>query len=768
MFDRQTEQILQEALNEAINRHHDCLCLEHLLYAMLENKSGAEIFASCEIDIKELKKELEHFLTTKLESSRNFGAYQPAQTLGFQRVLQRALLHREYSNSQSVTPGDLLAAMFTETDSHAVFFLSKAGLSRLAVLEQISHGENPGNSDYSEQTGEDSSATEALGENSLARYTVCLTDLARQNKLDPLIGREAELERCIHILSRRNKNNPIFVGDQGVGKTALAEGLAQKIVAAQVPPALRNAELYSLDLGALLAGTKYRGDFEARLKSVFKQLERKECSILFIDEIHSIVGAGATSGSTVDAANLLKPLLMRGNCRVMGSTTFEEYKSQFSKDRALARRFLKIEVKEPSVSETIEILKGVKEEFEKHHGVKYSLPALKAAAELSAKYINERFLPDKAIDVIDEAGALLSIGSQREEKNLLNPSGDEKQAEPTVRVSHIEKVISKIAQIPARTIGTSEREKLRDLETNLKQLVFGQDEAIRALSQSIRRARAGLSNERKPVGSFLFAGPSGVGKTELCRQLAKLLGLELIRFDMSEYMEKHAVSRLIGAPPGYVGYEQGGLLVDAVSRAPHSVLLLDEIEKAHPDLFNILLQVMDNASLTDNFGKQADFRHVIIIMTSNVGSENIQGNTIGFNPSAQTTGQGAIDKAFRPEFRNRLDAIIKFSPLDLKTIEQVVEKFFVELDIQLQQKKCTVLLTAAAKRWLAENGYNQQYGARAVGRLIQSEVKDKLADELLFGKLQNGGQLTVDLKDNKIALSFSAVEERRDKVLSVH
>jgi ATP-dependent Clp protease ATP-binding subunit ClpA len=768
MFDKDCESILQEAVNEAANRRNEFVCVEHLLWGILQNRTGAKVIEACGGDIPKLIAKLEEFFTDKLERWNGPKGMQPHQTIGFQRVLQRAVLHTEYSSSKIVSPGDLLAALFTENESHAVYFLGEQGLSRLDVLEYISHGIPLETYDDSgEMSAEpDEESSHENSKNPLGRFTVCLTQQAAAGELDPLVGRSAEIERIVHILCRRNKNNPLFVGDQGVGKTALAEGLAQRVVEGKVPSRLRDLKIYSLDLGALLAGTRFRGDFEQRLKAVLKALEKEPNCVLFIDEIHTIIGAGATSGGTMDAANLLKPVLTSGKLRFMGSTTFEEYKNHFEKDKALARRFLKIDVLEPSVEETIAILHGLKDRFEEHHAVKYSAAALKAAAELAAKYINERFLPDKAIDVVDEAGALLSLqnSDSSEEETESESEESTKVNLPTVRVSHIEKVVAKIARIPPRTVSTSDREKLRELKAQLKQVVFGQDEAISALTLSIRRARAGLSSDSKPVGSFLFAGPTGVGKTEVARQLAKVLGLELIRFDMSEYMEKHTVARLIGAPPGYVGFEQGGLLTDAIIRNPHAVLLLDEIEKAHPDLFNILLQVMDHATLTDHTGRKADFRNVILIMTSNVGSENVFGNPIGFgSASANEVGQGAIDKTFRPEFRNRLDAIIKFRPLPTEVVEQVVDKFIVEIDAQLLARKATLVLTPAARSWLAAHGYSPQYGARSVHRLIQSEIKDKLADELLFGKLANGGQALVDIENDAIRIRFEPRSEKTGK-----
>ena len=748
MFDRNAEATLIGASNEATNRQHEFVCLEHLLFALIQNDRGATIIRQCNGNVARLRANLEEYLKTKLERIPDASFVEAQQTLAFQRVIQRAILHVKYSSKDQVTVGDLLAAIFTEPESHAAYFLGIEGITRLSVLEYISHGVSRIEWQTEEtelQEGElDATQDESRGTNPLAQFTTNLNERAKSGQIDPLIGREKEIERTVQILVRRTKNNPLLVGDQGVGKTAVAEGLALRVIEGRVPEKLLNLQIFALDLGALLAGTKYRGDFEARLKAVIKALEKIPHAVLFVDEIHTIIGAGATSGGTLDAANLLKPVLTSGKIRCMGSTTYEEYKNHFSKDRALARRFSKIEITEPSVPETIEILRGLKTRFEEHHGVNYSSAAIKAAAELSAKYIGDRFLPDKAIDIVDEAGASLALSAAA--------SGDQKR--PRVLVSHIEKVVSQMAKIPPETVSSSEREKLLQLEEKLRQVVFGQNEAIFNLVRAIKRARAGLTPEAKPVGSFLFAGPTGVGKTEVARQLALTLGLELLRFDMSEYMEKHTVARLIGAPPGYVGFDQGGLLTDAIIRHPHSVLLLDEIEKAHPDLFNILLQVMDHATLTDTNGKKADFRKVIIIMTSNVGSEAIHGQAIGFSGGDASASRGAIEKTFRPEFRNRLDAIIKFKPLTLDVVEQVVDKFILEIESQLAQKKVSIVLTALARKWLAENGYDVQYGARAMNRLMQTEVKDPLADELLFGRLKHGGTVTVDFKDGKITLIY--------------
>ena len=773
MFEKDIEQILKASAEEARTRKHEYVCVEHLLYSLLQDDTIGKIVRSSGGSVVRLRKALEDFFADKLKTVTSFLAFDPQPTLGYQRVIQRALLHHEYSSSERLSPGDLLAAIFTEPESHAVHFLKAENLSRLDVLEYLSHGA-AGEEDHEEEDaledGEDQSS-QASVRNPLERYTVNLNKRAEQDLIDPLVGRDNELERIIHVLCRRTKNNPLLVGDQGVGKTAIAEGLALRIVSKSVPERLLGTVVYSLDLGSLLAGTRYRGDFEQRLKAIIEALEKEKNALLFIDEIHNIIGAGATTGGTLDAANLLKPVLTRGVVRFMGSTTFEEYKSHFEKDRALARRFLKIDVREPTVDQTVEILKGLKPRFESFHHVHYSVPALRAAAELSSKFIHDRFLPDKAIDVIDEAGALLSL-----EQSAAAAANAEKLAEggapdqspedadgeelnskiPTVRVPHIEKVISRMARIPPRTVNMSDREKLKQLEPLLKQVVFGQDPAIAALCRSIRRARAGLTQEAKPVGSFLFTGPTGVGKTEVVKQLAKTLGLELLRFDMSEYMEPHAVSRLIGAPPGYVGFDQGGLLTDGIIKNPHCVLLLDEIEKAHPDLFNILLQVMDHAALTDNNGRKADFRNVILIMTSNVGSESMHAQPLGFANDKPAVSQGSIDKMFRPEFRNRLDAIIKFASLSSEVAELVVDKFITEIDAQLVHRKASISITSAARSWIAARGYEPQYGARSIHRLIQREIKDRLADELLFGKLSQGGTVVVDVADDALDLKFES------------
>ena len=760
MFDRNCEQAIVSATKCAKDRGHEFVCVEHLLYALIFNEAGAALITNCGGSIRGLKRRLEDFFETKLERGHNAASTEIAQAIGFQRVIQRAVLHAKFSGIERLSVGDLLAAIFTETESHAVYFLQQEGIFRLDILEQISHGTEADSVEQKaeEEVDEEEQSRNVRGDTAadpLQKYTTDLNQRAQRGEIDPLIGREQEIERAICVLCRRTKNNPLFVGDQGVGKTAIVEGLARKIVAGEVPDKLRSITIYALDMGSLIAGTRYRGDFEQRLKAVIRALAKDPNAILFIDEIHTIVGAGSTSGGTLDAANLLKPVLTTGRPRCIGSTTFEEYKSHFEKDRALARRFLKIDVLEPSVEETLEILRGLKTRFEEHHRVHYSGSALKAAAELSAKHIHGTFLPDKAIDVMDEAGSLVSLARNGESNDRAGSAAQrDRTAEewPSVRVPHIEKIVARAARIPPRTVTTSDREKLRQLEPQLRLVIFGQDEAIAAVASAIRRSRAGLSAETKPIGSFLFTGPTGVGKTEVARQLAKILGLELLRFDMSEYMEKHAVARLIGAPPGYVGFDQGGLLTDAVIRNPHTVLLLDEIEKAHPDLFNILLQVMDHAALTDNTGRKADFRNVILIMTSNVGSENVYGQPLGFDNITLNTGQGAIDKTFRPEFRNRLDLVVKFRSLPAQVVEQIVDKFIAEIDAQLISKKASLVISSEARSWLAEKGYNPQYGARSVYRLIQRQVKDPLADAVLFGELAQGGTARVVLEGEALKL----------------
>lgn len=744
--------VLLQAQKEAKARRHEFVCVEHMLYALADDPDGERVIEGCGGDTDILRKRLEDFLTYKLD--RLDGNVEPQQTLALQRIVNNAILHATNSSAKMLGAGDLLAAIFSEPDSHGAYFLLEQGISRLDILEYISHGgeERAGSDD--DEPGESEvevRETEKSSGSFLEKYTANLNEKASRGEIDPLIGREKEIERTVQVLCRRTKNNPLFVGDQGVGKTALVEGLALKIVRNDVPDKIAKLKIFSLDLGSLIAGTRFRGDFEQRLKGVLKELEQIEGAVLFLDEIQTVVGAGATSGSTLDAANLLKPVLTSGKLRCIGSTTFDDYKSHFEKDRAFARRFLKIELKEPSVEETLSILKGLRSRFEEHHGVKYSSSALKAAAELSSKYINERFLPDKAIDVIDEAGAFLDLTRKKEQGKV-----------PVVKPIHVEEIVAKIARIPPKTVTTSDKEKLRGLEGDLKSVVFGQDEAIAALARAIRRARAGLVQEQKPVGAFLFIGPTGVGKTEVTKQLAKTLSLELLRFDMSEYMEKHTVARLVGAPPGYVGFDQGGLLTDAVIRHPHAVLLLDEIEKAHPDIFNILLQVMDNASLTDSSGRKADFRNVILVMTSNVGSESVFGQSIGFTSTVSEAGRGAVEKTFRPEFRNRLDTIVKFKPLPPETVGLVVDKFLGEIRNQLTPKGIELFLTSEARQWIVTTGYSPQFGARSVHRLVQTEIKDPLADAILFGPLEDGGTVKVSLDENKLKLDCKPAPKKRD------
>ena len=744
MFDKNAERAIQKSAEIAKARRHEYVCVEHLLYAILENEDGAKLVQSAGGKIDGLKNMLEDFFATKLETvSARKKNYEPTHTIAFQRAVESAIVHIEYSSAKSLTIGDLLVCIFTEKGSHAAHYLEAQGVTRLRVLEHLSHGERAGagaGTPAPKQDAEDEAAPAGSPEQMLASYAVDLNARAKEGLIDPLIGRADELERAVQVLSRRNKNNPIFVGDQGVGKTAIVEGLAQRVVDGKVPEKLKNLHFFSLDMGTLIAGTRFRGDFEERLKGVVKALENRPGSVLFLDEIHTIVGAGSTSGGTLDAGNILKPVLTGGKIRCVGSTTFEEYKKAFLKDRALARRFQKIDVLEPSVDDTTKILEGLQSRFEDHHGIKYTAGSMRLAAELAGKYINDRFLPDKAIDVIDEAGAIASLAGETEVTPLM-----------------IEKMVAKIAKIPEKTVNISDRDRLKKLEPDLRETVFGQEDAIAGIAKSIRRSRAGLAQDQKPVGSFLFVGPTGVGKTELCKQLAKTLGIELIRFDMSDYMEKINVSRLVGAAPGYVGYEEGGQLTDAIIRHPHCVLLLDEIEKAHPDIFNILLQVMDNASLTDSQGRKADFRNVILIMTSNAGSESM-GRSIGFDDKPASQNNAAVEKMFRPEFRNRLDMIVKFKPLPQSIVEKIVTKFVGEITEKVKSQGVTIELTEAARAWLAHKGYSSQYGARSIGRLVQTEIKDKLADELLFGQLEKGGRVVVDVVDDKIAIVVSELK----------
>ena len=747
MISKELEGTLNTALKEAKSRRHEYVCLEHLLYALLQDKDASGAIINCGGDIDRLRKGLEEFFQTHLEALPGGGSdHQPQQTLSFHRVLQRAVIHAQSAEKKEINGGNLLIAMFREPDSYAVYLLQEQGITRFDLVNYISHGISKiATGEEWPQSEEEQSEEEKPDRRvkPLEAFAVNLVAKAQQGNIDPLIGRDDEIERTIHVLCRRRKNNPIYVGDPGVGKTALAEGLALKIHHGEVPDVLKDAVIYALDMGALLAGTKFRGDFEARLKGVLAGLKKRPNSILFIDEIHTIVGAGATSGGSMDASNILKPALASGELKCIGSTTYHDYKSYFERDRALARRFQKIEISEPSQEEAYQILEGLKPHYEKHHGVHYSAAAIRAAVQLSAKHINDRKLPDKAIDVIDEIGAAVKIQPPDKRKK-------------TIGAKDIEKIVAKIAKIPPRSVSTSDKEQLQNLDRDLKLTVFGQDMAIDTLTSTIRLSRSGLGHPEKPIGCFLFSGPTGVGKTELAKQLAHIMGIEFIRFDMSEYMEKHTVSRLIGAPPGYVGFDQGGLLTDAINRNPYAVLLLDEIEKAHPDLFNILLQVMDHAALTDNNGKKADFRNIILIMTTNAGAREMSGTPLGFGARSNAgKGKEAIEKMFSPEFRNRLDAMINFNSLSMEIIERVVDKFIIELDHQLNEKKVFLQLTIKARRWLAERGYDASFGARPMARLIQNEIKRVLADEILFGRLQNGGKVEVDENEGKLAFTYS-------------
>ncbi len=754
MIAQELEVSLHMAFVEARQKQHEFITVEHLLLAMLDNPSAAEVLKACGVDLEELRGVLTDFIA---EHTPRLPAHSDADTQptqGFQRVIQRAILHVQSSGKKEVTGANVLVAIFGEKESHAVYFLNQRGVTRLDVVNYIAHGitKTP---QKKEEKAESKEESEGGGESqgALDNYTICLNQLARNGKLDPLIGRANELERVVQVLCRRRKNNPLLVGEAGVGKTAIAEGLARRINEGEVPEILLDHQVYALDMGALLAGTKYRGDFEQRLKAVLKQLADNPKSILFIDEIHTIIGAGAASGGTLDASNLLKPALSQGSLKCIGATTYTEYRQIFEKDHALSRRFQKIDVPEPSVAETIEILKGLKSRFEQHHGVKYSPAAITSAAELAARYINDRHLPDKAIDVIDEAGAAQKILPKSRQKKVIG-KGD------------VEEIVAKIARIPARNVSSDDRNSLRTLDRDLKNVVFGQDAAIDALTAAIRMARSGLGNPAKPIGNFLFSGPTGVGKTEVAKQLAYCLGVELIRFDMSEYMERHAVSRLIGAPPGYVGFDQGGQLTEAVTKHPYSVLLLDEIEKAHPDIFNVLLQVMDHGTLTDNNGRKADFRNVTIIMTTNAGAAELAKGTIGFT-TANEAGDEMVEikRLFTPEFRNRLDAIISFGSLDKDVILRVVDKFLLELEQQLHEKKVEPTFTPALKAYLAKKGFDPKMGARPMARLIQDLIRKSLADELLFGRLANGGKVTIDLDDNdKVRLVFD--EEREPEAVA--
>ncbi|HRZ53579.1 MAG TPA: ATP-dependent Clp protease ATP-binding subunit ClpA [Candidatus Contendobacter sp.] len=747
MLSKDLEFSINLAFREARDRRHEFMTIEHLLLALLDNPAAAEVLRACGAHLDKLKRDLQIFIRDNTPILRPDDPRETQPTLGFQRVLQRAVLHVQSSGNREVTGANVLVALFGEQESQAVYLLKQQEISRLDVVNYISHGiskmaeeQQDASTQPSEEPAEQQSAKP------LENFASNLNELARQGRIDPLIGRRDEIERTIQILCRRRKNNPLFVGEAGVGKTAIAEGLAKMIVDGEVPEVLRNATMYALDLGALVAGTKYRGDFEKRLKSVLAQLRKERNAILFIDEIHTIIGAGAASGGVMDASNLIKPMLASGEMKCIGSTTYQEYRGIFEKDRALARRFQKIDVVEPSVEESYQILKGLKTRFEEHHDVKYADKALRVAVELSARYINDRHLPDKAIDVIDEAGASQRLLPVAKRKKVIN-------------VADIETIIAKMARIPPKTVSSSDKDVLRNLDRDLKLVVFGQEEAIENLATAIKMARAGLGNEQKPIGNFLFAGPTGVGKTEVTRQLARIMGIELIRFDMSEYMERHTVSRLIGAPPGYVGFDQGGLLTDAILKHPHAVLLLDEIEKAHPDVFNLLLQVMDHGTLTDNNGRKADFRNVILVMTTNAGAEQMDRASIGFTSQDHSSdGLEMIKRMFTPEFRNRLDAIVQFKALTPTTISQVVDKFLIELEAQLEPKKVTLEVDEDGRQWLAKRGYDPRMGARPMARLIQENIKRRLAEELLFGRLMNGGHVSVTARDGDLQVEIAEEE----------
>jgi ATP-dependent Clp protease ATP-binding subunit ClpA len=755
MLDKELEFTLNLAYKETRDKKHEFMTVEHLLLALLDNPEAAAVLQACGASLESLRGELRRFLdeTTPVLAPNDERETQP--TLGFQRVMQRAVFHVQTSGKKEVTGANVLVAIFSEPDSQAVYFLNKQGVTRLDIVNYISHGISKLAEEEEGEAIAQDAAEETAGEQQksspLESFAVNLNEQAMLGAIDPLIGRETEVQRTIQILCRRRKNNPLFVGEAGVGKTAIAEGLAKKIVDGEVPEVLADSVIYSLDLGALLAGTKYRGDFEKRLKAILAQLKKQKGAVLFIDEIHTIIGAGAASGGVMDASNLIKPMLASGQLKCIGSTTFQEYRGIFEKDRALARRFQKIDVVEPTVEETIQILNGLKSRFEEFHDVRYTPQALHAAVELSDRFINDRHLPDKAIDVIDEAGAYQRLLPESERKK-------------TIDVHEVEAIIAKIARIPPKNVSASDKDMLRDLEPNLKMVIFGQDEAVGALSSSIKMSRSGLADENRPIGSFLFAGPTGVGKTEVTRQLARILGVELIRFDMSEYMERHTVSRLIGAPPGYVGFDQGGLLTDAITKTPHAVLLLDEIEKAHPDVFNLLLQVMDHGSLTDNNGRKADFRNVIIVMTTNAGAEHVSRASIGFTEQDHSKDNlEVINRTFSPEFRNRLDAVIWFKTLDQRTINSVVDKFIFELEAQLQDKHVTIEIDDAARSWLAKHGFDEKMGARPMTRIIQENIKKPLAEELLFGQLVNGGHIRIGANTDGLTFEYEIEEEDSQK-----
>ncbi|HVS76667.1 MAG TPA: ATP-dependent Clp protease ATP-binding subunit ClpA [Steroidobacteraceae bacterium] len=754
MLSNELEYCLNDAFHQAREARHEYLTVEHLLLAILDTPRVREILRACGADLAKLKQELKDHIDQSTPRVEEGEEREVQPTLGFQRVLQRAVFHVQSSGRKEVGVANVLVAIFSEKQSHAVFLLNRQHVTRLDVVNYISHGLSK---IAEEKTDKEEAPADVErdpeGGSALEKFTTNLNRLAQEGRIDPLIGRKLEVERTIEILCRRRKNNPLYVGEAGVGKTAIAEGLARLIVEGKVPEVLSDCTIYALDMGALIAGTKYRGDFEKRLKGVITELKKQPGAILFIDEIHTVIGAGAASGGVMDASNLIKPVLTNGEIRCIGSTTYQEYRGIFEKDHALARRFQKIDVTEPSVAETVEILMGLKPKFEEHHGITYAAEALKAAAELAARHINERHLPDKAIDVVDEAGA----------RQRLKPVGER---EAVIEVRHVEDVVARMARIPAKSVSTSDREILKNLERNLKLVIFGQDRAIEALAAAIKMARSGLGDQRKPVGSFLFAGPTGVGKTEVTRQLAIAMGVEFLRFDMSEYMERHTVSRLIGAPPGYVGFDQGGLLTEAIAKHPHCVLLLDEIEKAHPDVFNLLLQVMDHGTLTDNNGRKADFRHVIIVMTTNAGAQEMARPSIGFTHADHASdGMEAIRRSFTPEFRNRLDAVIQFASLDPVTIERVVDKLVVEVEMQLEQKGVTISLDDAARRWIAEKGYDPKMGARPMARTIQEHIKRPLAEELLFGRLVGGGHVRVSVAADGSKLELECTPNKTPELI---
>lgn len=751
MIDNELEQNLNDAFQLAHGQSHEFVTVEHLLLSLLNNSDALDLLQSNNINLETLKIDLEEFIGSTTPKIKKTDDREIQPTLGFQRVLQRAVFHVQSSGKKEVKGSNIVVAIFSEKESHSVFLLEQQGLSRLDAVSYLSHGKNEEFSEDAEFEGELEDKSEKSS--ALSKFTVNLNQQSKEGLIDPLIGRTEEVGRVIQILARRNKNNPLLVGESGVGKTAIAEGLAKLINDQKVPDLIKNSHIYSLDMGALLAGTKYRGDFEERLKQVLKELEEDERAILFIDEIHTIIGAGATSGGVMDASNLLKPSLAKGGLKFIGSTTYKEFRGIFEKDRALSRRFQKVDVAEPSVDETYSILKGLKSRFEEHHDIRYTDNALRAAAELSSKHINERFLPDKAIDVVDEAGA----------KQSLLPKSKKKK---TISETDVEKIVATMAKIPVKTVSSSDRASLEKLEENLKRVIFGQDEAIGSLASTIKLARAGLRTDGKPIGSFLFSGPTGVGKTEVSKQLALIMGIEFVRFDMSEYMERHTVSRLIGAPPGYVGYDQGGLLTESVTKHPHSVILLDEMEKAHPEVFNILLQVMDHGSLTDNNGRKADFRNAVVIMTTNAGAQDMSRASMGFQ--SQDHSSDAIEmikKTFSPEFRNRLDGIIQFNPLPIEVIKTVVDKFLVELQVQLDEQKVQIEVSDEAREWLVENGYDKNMGARPMQRLIQDTIKKELAEQILFGSLsKNGGFALIDLKHGKIDIKYQENIKKKEKV----